>query len=606
MTAGAPTPSPETTAADRPPLPDGTAAPPPGGDPRADAHPMIWLASAVAGHRRAFAATLLSNLLGQTAALAAAVTGAWLLGRTVAGQAAPLDVAGAVLGGLVVVVTLATWWEMYVAHDLAYLVLARLRGRVYDALARIAPARLLGRRSGDLSAAVLSDVETLEWLFAHTLAQLVTAATVLVCGAVGAALLDPILLAVSLPLALCVLTVPFWLRRTSSRHGEELREATAELTSDVVDTVQGLREITAFGALERRRDLLAAKTRRLARAQAANASRGGLEAALTDALLAVAAAGTLLVVSALVRSGELAVADGPVAMVLAAASLGPASQVALLLKEYGTLRAAAGRVHALVTAPPNVTEPAAPRPPLEGEVVFEDVRFRYTPDGPEVLRGVSFTVRPGQTVALVGPSGAGKSTCVSLLLRYWDPDGGRITVGGVPLNELADADLRRLVTVVPQDVHLFAGSLAENVRLGAPGAPVEEALRDAQIGPGEFPDGLDTVVGERGVALSGGQRARVAVARALAVDAPVLVLDEAVANLDAENEARLAEALEAAGAGRPGAGGRATLVVAHRLSTIRRADHVVVLEGGRVTEQGAFADLAADPDSRLSWLLAHQ
>jgi ATP-binding cassette, subfamily C, bacterial CydC len=552
---------------------------------------MRWLAGAVAGHRRAFAATLAANLIGQVAALTAAATAALLLGRVIAGEPTPVAPFAAVLGGLVIVVTLATWWETYVAHDLAYLVLAGLRGRIYDAIARIAPARLLGRRSGDLSATVLSDVETLEWLFAHTLAQLLTAGTVLGAGTVVAAVLNPWLLVVSLPVALAVLTLPLWLRRLSRRQGEELRAATAQLTADVVDTVQGMRELTAFRALGRRRQALAARTRELARAQAAGAARGGLEAALTDLLVAAAAVGTLLVAALLVRSGGLAPAHGPLAMVLAAGSLGPATQVALLLREYGTLRAAAHRVHTLVTAPPNVSGPADPaRPSAAPAVVFDDVRFRYAPDGPEVLRGVSFTVRYGQTVALVGASGAGKSTCVSLLLRHWDPDRGRILLGGVPLNRVADVPA--LVTVVPQDVHLFAGSVEDNVRLGAPHADAASALAAARlaIDPG-------TPVGERGVTLSGGQRARVAIARALAVDAPVLVLDEAVANLDPDNEARLAETLAAA------AEDRATLIVAHRLSTVRRADHVVVLEAGRVAEQGTFAELTSHPGSRLSRLL---
>jgi ATP-binding cassette subfamily B protein len=514
------------------------------------------------------------------------VTGAWLVGRVIGGQIAPFDVACAVLGGLVAVVALAAWWETYVAHDLAYLVLARLRGQVFNAVARIAPARLLGRRSGDLSAAVLSDIETLEWLFAHTLAQLITAGTVLTAGSVMAAMIDPLLLTVSLPLAACVLTVPLWLRKASRRQGDELRAATAELTSDVVDTVQGVRELTAFRALERRRRLLALKTRRLARAQAANAARGGLEAAITDLLIAAAAAGTLLLVATVIR----APADAPVAMVLAASSLGPAAQVALLLKEYGTLRAAADRVHTLVTAPANVPPPrevleVSARP----DVVFEDVRFRYTDDGPEVLRGVSFRVPYGKTVALVGASGAGKSTCVSLLLRFWDPDGGRILVGGVPLPRISD--LHRHVTVVPQDVHLFAGTVEQNIRLGAPDADVASALRTAQLAiDSELP------VGERGLTLSGGQRARVAIARAIATEAPVLVLDEAVANLDTDNEARLAEALQEAAAG------RATLVIAHRLSTIRRADHIVLLEEGRVAAEGSYAELA----ERLSHLFTPQ
>ncbi|MFG3421001.1 ABC transporter ATP-binding protein [Micromonospora sp. NPDC048063] len=379
---------------------------------------------------------------------------------------------------------------------------------------------------------------------------------------------------------------PWLLRRHADGHGTQVRAATADLTADIVDTVHGLRELTVFGALERRRAHLAARTRRLGRVQRRNAARAGVETALIDALVAAAGVGAVLVVLDGIRTGRLDVAAGPVALVLAGAVLGPASQVAGLLKEAGTLRAAADRIDALLQAPSPVPAPARPVPaPNGGEVVFDDVHFGYLPDRP-VLRGVSFIVRPGETVALVGASGVGKSTCVHLLLRFHDPSAGRITVGGVDLRDLGDAELRRTVTVVPQDVHLFPGSIADNIRLGRPDATdaeVRAAADAAQLTPflDALPVGLDTPAGERGTALSGGQRARVAVARALLTGAPVLVLDEAAANLDAATEADLAAALEATG------DHQATLVIAHRLATIMRAARVIVLDGGRVVADDA-------------------
>ncbi|MGN9763784.1 thiol reductant ABC exporter subunit CydC [Micromonospora sp. SD12] len=544
------------------------------------------LLPAIAGHPRAFRGTLAANLLGQLAGLAAAVLGATLVGRAVAGVPTPVGVVTAVLGALVAIVTVATWWEMYVSHDLAYRILADLRTRVYDAITRIAPGGLGGRRSGDLATVALSDIETLEWLFAHTIAQLLTATVVLTAGTALAAWIDPWLPAVVLPAAALIAVTPWLLRRHADRHGAQVRVATAELTADIVDTVHGLRELTVFGALERRRAHLAARTRRLGRVQRRNAARAGLETALIDALVAAAGIGAVLVVLDGVRAGRLDVAAGPVALVLAGAVLGPASQLALLLKEAGTLRAAADRIDALLQAPSPVPAPARPVPaPTSGDVVFDDVHFGYLPDRP-VLRGVSFTVRPGETVALVGASGVGKSTCAHLLLRHHDPSAGQITVGGVDLRDLGDADLRRTVTVVPQDVHLFPGSIADNIRLGRPDATdteVRAAAGAAQLTPflDALPAGPDTPAGERGAALSGGQRARVAVARALITGARVLVLDEAAANLDAATEADLAAALESTG------DGRATLVIAHRLATIMRADRVVVLDGGRVVADDA-------------------
>ncbi|MFE0591684.1 thiol reductant ABC exporter subunit CydC [Micromonospora echinospora] len=539
------------------------------------------LLPAIAGHPRAFRGTLVANLLGQLTALAAAVLGAALVGRAVAGAPTPVGLVTGALGALVAVVTLATWWEMYVSHDLAYRILADLRTRVYDAITRIAPGGTGGRRSGDLATVALSDIETLEWLFAHIIAQVLTATVVLAVGTALAAWIDPWLPAVVLPAAALVTAVPWLLRRHADRHGGQVRAATAELTADIVDTVHGLRELTVFGAMQQRRAQLAARTRRLGRAQRRNAARAGLETALIDALVAAAGVGAVLVVLDGVRAGRLDVASGPVALVLAGAVLGPASQVALLLKEAGTLRAAADRIDALLQAPSPVSVPVRPVPaPTGGDVVFEDVHFGYLADRP-VLRGVSFSVRPGETVALVGASGVGKSTCAHLLLRYHDPTAGRITVGGVDLRDLTDADLRRTVTVVPQDVHLFPGSIADNIRLGRPHATDDEvrAIADAaQLTPflDALPAGLDTPAGERGAALSGGQRARVAVARALLTGAPVLVLDEAAANLDAATEADLAAALETTG------DDRATLVIAHRLATIMRADRVIILDGGRI------------------------
>ncbi|TDC83920.1 thiol reductant ABC exporter subunit CydC [Micromonospora sp. KC606] len=571
------------------------------GGPRPGA--LRRLLPAVAGHSGAFWATLAANLVGQLAAVTAAVLGAWLLGRAVTAAHAPVTAVVAVLGGLVVVVAAATWWEMLVSHDLAYRVLADLRLRVYDAITRLAPGGLAGRRSGDLTTVALSDVETLEWLFAHTIAQLLTATVVLAAGTLLAAAIDPWLPTVVLPLAALVTVVPWLLRRHADRHGARVREATAELTADVVDTVQGLRELTAFGALDRRRAHLAARTRQLGRAQRVNAARAGLETALIDALLAVAGVGALLVVVDGVRAERLDPGLGPVAVVLAGTVLGPAAQVALLLKQAGTLRAAAGRIDTLLRAPAVVTGPAAPvAAPAGGAVVFDDVRFGYRRGRP-VLRGVSFTVRPGETVALVGASGVGKSTCVHLLQRFADPTAGRITVGGVDLRDLGDADLRRTVTVVSQDVHLFPASIADNIRLGRPDATDAEVRRAADVAQVSafadgLPDGLHSMVGERGASLSGGQRARVAVARALLTEAPVLILDEAVANLDARTEHDLTRALDAT------RGERATLVVAHRLSTIMRADRVVMLDAGRVVADGAF-DRLRDRQP-LAGLLADQ
>ncbi|KWX01010.1 HlyB/MsbA family ABC transporter [Carbonactinospora thermoautotrophica] len=568
---------------------------------------LARLLPALRPHGRGLAATLLVCVLNQAALVALGTAAAWLVGHALRagfGELAPVLV---LLAGLVIVRTGLTWAEMAISHDLAYRLLAELRVRCFDGLARIAPARLLGRRSGDLAAAALADVEALEFFYAHAVAQVVASVLVLAGGLAALALLDPLLAFAVTPFAALVASVPWWRQRAAAEQGWRVRAAAAALSADVVDTVQGIRELSVFRAFGRRRALLRARNQELAAAQRGEAARASGEAAVTDALVALAVVAVLLVAGLLARDGRIATAWTPAVVALALGVLAPVADSAVQLRNTGTLRAAAQRVFALVDAPAAVPAPQVPRPlgPGPYAVCFEDVWFRYAPDGPDVLRGVTLRIEPGETVALVGPSGAGKTTCASLLLRFWDPTAGRVTLGGVDLRDLADADLRRAVAVVPQEAHLFHGTIDENIRLGRPGAAEDEvaaAARTALVTPflAGLPDGLDTVVGERGVALSGGQRARVAVARALLTRAPVLILDEAAANLDGESEEELACALDRARAG------RTTLVIAHRLSTIRRADRVVVLEAGRVVEQGAFAELVARPDSRLAHLLAHQ
>jgi ATP-binding cassette subfamily C protein CydC len=281
-----------------------------------------------------------------------------------------------------------------------------------------------------------------------------------------------------------------------------------------------------------------------------------------------------------------------VLIVLGVASLAPIATVSATARTLGDVRAAAARILTVVNYPPHVDEPAAPAPvtTLEPRVRFDGVRFRYTPDGPEVLRGVSFTVEPGETVAMVGSSGAGKSTCANLLLRFWDPTSGTIELGGRDLRTLPAAELRRLVTLVPQDVYLFNASVADNIRLGRPDATDEEVEQAARAAfAHEFiqalPDGYRTRCGERGAQLSGGQRQRVAIARALLGNAPVVIMDEAVSNLDTESERAVQDAAARVRQG------HTTLLIAHRLSTIRSADRVLLLGDGEILDTGSHEEL---------------
>ncbi len=277
-----------------------------------------------------------------------------------------------------------------------------------------------------------------------------------------------------------------------------------------------------------------------------------------------------------------------------------AGAVASLSEIWGELQRAAGaaeRMVEILQTEDSVTDPAAPLAlpaPLRGEIAFEDVTFRY-PARPDTaaLESLDLRVRAGETVALVGPSGAGKSTIFQLLLRFFDPASGRVTLDGVDLRDVLRADLRARIALVPQEPVVFAASARENIRFGRPDATdaeVEAAARAAAAHEfiAALPQGYDTYVGERGVMLSGGQRQRLAIARAILRDAPVLLLDEATSALDAESERAVQQAVDRL------AEGRTTLIIAHRLATVKRADRIIVFQDGRIVAEGSHGALVAE------------
>ncbi|HWL43664.1 MAG TPA: ABC transporter ATP-binding protein [Ilumatobacter sp.] len=557
----------------------------------------LWrIAPILRRHRSEFAGSLLLNLGSQVGLIGAAVCAAWIVGAVAdGGRRGDLMWPIVWMAAAVLVRVGCVWGEMWVAHDLAYRVMADLRVDVFDGLERLAPAWLLGQRTGDVGAAAMSDVETLEWFYAHAAAQFaVTVATPLAAVAILFTV-DPALGAVVLPLAVALATVPLWLARRADRQGAVLRTAIADLHADTVDAVQGLRELAAFGATQRFRQRLRQRSSDLARAQSAHGRRAGFEAAVSDLLVAMAMIATVVVSARLVRGGDLSTTMLPIAVLLAATALGPIADVIGGVRNLGALRAAAARVYTVIDTPARVTDRPDPPPAPEHaalDVRFEDVTFRYSPAAPLALDAASFEIPAEQTVALVGASGAGKSTCVNLLLRFWDPDTGTVRVGGHDARDLSQRDLRELVSLVPQDVYLFNTTIADNIGLGSPHATpdaVRHAAEQALVTEftDDLPDGLDTTVGERGARLSGGQRQRIAIARALLRRSPILVLDEAVSSLDAAGETLVHAALEQARQG------RTTLVIAHRLSTIRNADRIVVLDAGRVAETGTHDELLA-------------
>jgi thiol reductant ABC exporter, CydC subunit len=531
-------------------------------------------------------------VLIHVATIATAVAGSLIVGRAVAGApAAHLLPLVWVIAGLLIPLGVLGFLDMWVTHVMSFRMLHNLRMTLYRRFQELAPAYLLHRRSGDVARASIADVEMLELFASHIGPPAVAAIAVPILALAGLAVIHPMLALVALPFVLLVASVPSWLLGRAQRQGRQLREELGELGAAVVDTVQGTREILTAGAQQRTLGRLQAQHRDILKASIAHGRRSGVEQAATDALVALAVVATFAVAAVLAVNNAIPNAALPVAIVLATGAFAPLITLSATLREVGQVAAASDRIHALLRAQPAVIDTATTSPAVTTpRVTFTNVAFSYRPDQPPALHRVSFDIEPGSTVALVGHSGAGKSTCVNLLLRLWDTDQGSIRVDGHDVREFTQDDLRALMAVVPQDIHLFHTTVRENIRLARPDATDIDVERAAEAAGATgfitaLPDGWQTVVGERGAGLSGGQRQRIAIARALLRDAPILILDEAVSNLDTEAERDLHTVL------RRVASGRTTILIAHRPSTMRLADRIIVLEHGRVAQIGTYDEL---------------
>jgi len=485
------------------------------------------------------------------------------------------------------------WFESWLAHDMAFRLLAEMRIDAFRKLDALAPAYLVRRRTGDLMALATHDIELVEYFFAHTVAPAFVA--ILVPAAVVAVLAwaNGWLALALLPFLLAVGLSPFLMRKRVDRLGSQAREAAGELGAFAVDSVQGLGEIVAFQQEGARGNKLDQLSQRHISLRLPFFSELTLQHAILEVLtglggLAVVVAGALLSHNGAIDAGLL-----PLLTILAMAAFLPVSEIAQIGRQLADTLGATRRVYALANEPIPVRDGAGV-PPRAGaaSLALEKVNFTYPGQTRRALSDVSFEIPAGKTVALVGTSGAGKTTTAQLLMRFWDPDSGRITLNGADLRDYKLDELRRLVALVAQDTYLFNDSLRANILIARPDASeadLQAAIKHASLSDlvAALPDGLDSPVGERGTALSGGQRQRVAIARAFLKDAPILVLDEATSHLDAVNEQAVRRALDLLQSD------RTTIVIAHRLSTVRDADLIVVLDGGRVAESGTHASLLA-------------
>jgi thiol reductant ABC exporter CydC subunit len=478
--------------------------------------------------------------------------------------------------------------ERYATHRATLRILAGLRTWFYAAIEPLAPARLSAYHSGDLLARIVADIDTLEDLYVRVLVPPVVAVLVTGLASILLGAFDPVL-GVAL-LAFLVVTggvLPALTRRLTRAPAGAVVAARAETSALLVDGIRGVADLLVLGEGDRHRARTLAAGRELDRAAERLAEVRGLNAALVALCTSLAGVTVLGLAIPLVAGGRI---DGVLLAAIPLAAMASFEAVAPLSLSAQLLDAtdrAASRLFELVDAEPEVVDPADPAPvPATHDLEIRGLRFRYGPSEPWVLDGLDLAIPAGGSLALVGPSGAGKSTLVDLLLRFRDYGEGAIRVGGRDLRDLRADDVRRMLGVVSQHVHLFNATVRDNLAVAdadATDEAMEAACRIAQLHETilALPEGYETLIGEDGVRLSGGERQRLAIARAVLKDAPILVLDEATANLDVATEGRLLDSLA------PFMAGRTTLVISHRRTVADRVDRVVVLEAGHAVGAGS-------------------
>lgn len=494
--------------------------------------------------------------------------------------------------GFAVLRTGSRYAERLVTHDATFRFLAGLRVWLFRAAIPLAPARLEEQRGGDLLNRMTADVDSLDAIYLRVIVpSIVAGIAVLLVGGV-LLWLAPAAAAIVVVLALLVgIALPLAMRRIGAAPGQAIAAATARLRTRIVEGVQGLAELKVYQADGRHAEAVLGDNETLMAAQRRMARLSGISTALSGLAGQLAALAILALGVAGVAAGVL---PGPAValMMLGALALFDALvPLPLAFQNLGRTRAAARRLLDFAALEPLVRDPATPAAaPVGNTLVLSDVAYRYRPGDRPALTGIDLVLAEGQRVAVLGPSGSGKSTLAALILRFRDPDAGSITLGGTDLRALPQAEIWRRVAYLSQRSQIFAGTIRDNLLIGAPeadDATLAAAVEAAGLAGwvATLPRGLDTWVGEAGIQASGGQARRIALARCILKDAPILVLDEPTEGLDGETEDQIIDALDRLTAG------RTTLVITHRPALLRLAESAVLMAEGRIAVQGVPADV---------------
>ncbi|MBV8474131.1 MAG: ATP-binding cassette domain-containing protein, partial [Hyphomicrobiales bacterium] len=571
-----------------------TSAPKPARVPLRALRPLLPYALA---HRGRIAAAIVALVAAAGATLFVPVAVRLMIDRGFSnGHAGLIHAYFGALIGVVTILSFASGARYYLVMTLGERIVAGLRGDLFAHLTRLDPAFFDAEKTGEIVSRLTADTTQLKATFGSSSSVALRNLFMFVGAIVMMVVTSPKLSAYVLA-AIPVIVLPLYAAgRTVRVRSRRAQDTLAEATAFASESLGAVRVMQAFVA-----EAFTAARYRAAANSAYDAARDMTKsrAIVTIAAMFLAFASVVVVLwlgASDVIAGRMTGGQLSQFLLFAVMAAGALGQLSEVWNEVSQAAGAAARIGELLAVEPRIVAPRTPLAlpsPARGELAFHNVSFAYPArENDPVLNNLSFRVAPGEVVAVVGPSGAGKSTLFQLIERFYDPARGAITLDGVDIAKIDPTALRAEIALVPQEAFIFAASVADNIAYGAPGATRDDVIQAARRAAADgfiaaLPEGYDTILGERGVTLSGGQRQRLAIARAILKNAPVLLLDEATSALDAENETLVQGALEAS------MQGRTTLVIAHRLATIVNADRILVMDGGRIVEEGTHATLLA-------------
>ncbi len=547
--------------------------------------PLIKMSKYISFYKKEFIISIIYGIFNSVFALLTVLTGAYIASAALFKMST-----GKILYLFIPLIIfiigkgLFAFLEMYECHLVSYGVIEKIRNLLYDSISKTAPQSTGKKRSGSITSVFVEDVEATEVFYAHTAGSYIIAFVCTVLYLTALSFLSFKISAAVFAACILVAAVPYFFNPITKKIGEEIRDGLAEVNAEAVDTVQGLREILIFGKEKKYIEKVTADTLRLNKKEIRDGRFKGLHSLVINLITSAVLISTILLAHSEVIAGSLKPEMVSVVIIFSLFAFVPIMSVSVTAGAMNISNGAAKRILDILEEEPAVKDrvPYIPqnKSSVKGNIEFKDVKFSYE-KGTEVLHGVNFTVKAGESIALTGESGAGKSTIANLLMRFYEPNSGAIYIDGKNIKDIHQNSLRDIIAYVPQDVYLFNKTIKENISLACPDASDEEIKQAAKVAMADgfikrLEQGYDTNVGERGVQLSGGEKQRIAIARAVLKNSPILLMDEAVSNLDSESEALFRQALNNIRKN------KTIITIAHRPSTIKEADRVIKIENGKI------------------------